>query len=198
MKTNPKEKASVSVGLIVLIGIVAVAALSIIWWSGTYNNLVSQENGIVAVHKDMQNVHASIFNQIKSQGLSVEKYGAMVTEALKVAVEGRYGKNGSQAAMQWIQEQNPTIDPKIMEKLQVTIEAGYNEFKSVQRTKLDRLRVYDNTLDSFITGSIAKSFMGFPKKVTDDMREVVSSAATKQMMETKEMETIDPFAKKAQ
>jgi len=191
------QVASVSFGLIVLIGIVASVFIGGLWLVGTYNGIVRQENGIVAVHEDMQNVHTSIFNQMKSQGLSVEKYGDMVTEAITTAIEGRYGKTGSQAAMQWIQEQNPTIDPKILEKLQVAIEAGYNKFEAVQRTKIDKLRVYDNTLDSALTGWVAKTFMGFPKKVTADMRKTISSAASKTMMETKEMETIDPFAKPA-
>lgn len=181
--------------LIITLTAIAVIIVSVIMMVvGTYNGLVRDENGIVAVHEDMQNVHASIFNTIKSQGLSVEKYGEMVTTAISVAIEGRYGKTGSQAAMQWIQEQNPTIDPKIFEKLQVAIEAGYSRFEATQRTKIDRIRVYDNKLDSLVTGALAR-FMGFPKKVTADMRKTISSSETKKMMETKEMETIDPFAK---
>ncbi len=125
----------------------------------------------------------------------MEKYGSMVTEALSVAVTGRYGKNGSQAAMQWIQEQNPTIDIKIMDKLQTVIEAGYKKFESAQRTKIDKLRIYDDTLGSFPTNMLAGLF-GFPKKVTEDMRKTISSAETKEMMQTKEMKTIDPFSTK--
>ena len=178
----------------IIIGLIAIIFIGIVWFAGTYNGLVRQENSIVAAHEDLQNVHASIFNQIKSQGLSVEKYGDMVTKAINAAIEGRYGKNGSQAAMQWIQENNPTIDSKVFEKLQVVIEAGYNKFEEAQRTKIDKIRVYDNTLDSFFTGFVAKSIMGFPKKVTADMRKTITSAETSEMMKTKEMKTIDPFA----
>ncbi len=191
MKTKAKTSAN---STLILLGLLAIIGISVLWFAGTYNGLVRQENSIVAANEDLQNVHTSIFNQIKSQGLSVEKYGTMVTQAITTAIEGRYGKNGSQAAMQWIQEQNPTIDSKIFDKLQVVIETGYNKFESSQRTKIDKLRVYDNTMDSLFTGFVARNIMGFPKKVTADMRKTITSAETSEMMKTKEMKTIDPFA----
>lgn len=184
-------------GLLITAAVIAAIVVSaVIYAVGINNSFVRHENGVVAVHEDMQNVHSSIFNTIKSQGLAVEKYGAMVIEAINAAIGGRYGKDGVQGAMIWIKEQNPTIDPRTFEKLQVAIEAGYNKFESTQRSKIDRLRVYDNELESVPRGWIARSFMGFPRKVTADMRTTISSAETKEMMKTKEMKTIDPFAKK--
>jgi hypothetical protein len=142
----------------------------------------------------MKNVHASIFNTMKSQGISIEKYGDTVIKALDVAMGGRYGQDGVKGAMVWIKEQNPTIDPSLYTKLQTVIEAGYTKFESTQRSKIDRLRIFDNFMESFPRGFIARA-MGFPKKVTADMRETISTAETKEMMKTKEIKTIDPFAK---
>jgi hypothetical protein len=176
---------------IVLLAVVAILGLSFI---GVYNSCNSQEKGILAVHNDMQNVHASMFNQMKSQGLAVEKYGDMVIQAINEAMSGRYGEGGSRAAFQWIQENNPTIDAAVMEKLQVAIEAGYNRFEATQRTKIDRLRIYKRDLDSFPKGFIAKIF-GYPKINLAEMEQVISTKETKKTFETKEMETIDPFAK---
>lgn len=166
----------------------------VVYVVGTYNDLVQQENGVIAVHEDMKNVHASIFNNMKSQGISVEKYGDTVIKAIEVAMGGRYGKNGAQGAMLWLKEQNPSIDSAVYLKLQTVIEAGYTRFESTQRGKIDRLRVIDNTLESFPKGFIARLF-GFPKKVTADMRVTISSEATEEMMKTKKMQTINPFEK---
>jgi hypothetical protein len=176
--------------------LVAGALTLVVTLVGINNSFVRMENGVVAVHEDMKNVHASIFNKIKSQGLVVEKYGEMVIGAINAAISGRYGASGAQAAFLAIKEQNPTIDSKIMEKLQVAIEAGYNGFESAQRGKIDRLRVYDNALESVPGGWLARTFMGFPRKVTADMRTTISSAETKETFQTKEMKTIDPFAKR--
>jgi hypothetical protein len=184
----------VKVIALIISAVVVVIITPIIYLTSTYNQFVRHENGIVAVHEDMQNVHSSVFNQLKSQGLAVEKYQEMVVQAMQVAVEGRYGKSGVQAAVTWIREQNPTIDPSVVRKLQEAIEIGYNKFESAQRTKIDRLRAFDNDLDSAIKGNVAR-FLGFPKKVTADMRKTITSATTETMMKTKQMDTINPFSK---
>ena len=171
-----------------------IAGSWVIYMIGTYNNLVGQEEGIKATYNDMQNVHVSIFNQMKSQGLAAEKYGNMVIQALQVGMEGRYGQNGSQAAFQWIQEQNPTIDSKIMDKLQVAIEAGYNKFEAVQRTKIDKLRIYNQNLRTF-PSNLAATLMGFPKIDLQKYGATISTAETKKTFESGEMKTIDPFSK---
>lgn len=181
--------------ILIIAGFIAALVISVIVFAvNTYNTATREENGIVAVHEDMKNVHASIFNTMKSQGLSIEKYGETVIKALDAAMGKRYGNDGVRGAMVWIKEQNPTIDSSLYAKLQTVIEAGYTRFESTQRTKIDRIRVYDNLLDSFFQGTIARLF-GFPKKVTADMRTTISTAETKTTFETKEMKTIDPFAK---
>ncbi len=173
---------------IVLIGSAVIYCVSV------YNDNIAQEQGIVATNEDMKNVDASVFNTIKSQGLTVEKYGDLVIKAIEASTSGRYGKNGSQAAMQWIQEQNQNIDAKIMDKLQIAIEAGYNKFESAQRTKIDRIRIYNIDLKSVIRGS-ASWVMGFPKIDLKDLSQTIVTAETKKTFETKEKATIDPFAK---
>lgn len=180
---------------IIVLGIVAILGVGLLKF---YSNLVHMEGDIVAVHEDLKNVHTSIFNQMKSQGLTVEKYGKMVVEAMEVSVEGRYGSDGSRAVVQVIREQNPNIDPKIMATLQVAIESGYKGFESRQRTKIDAIRVYQNALRTPLLGWVAQTFLGFPDRVTDDMLKTVSSAATDDMMARKQMDTIDPFSKPAE
>ena len=185
------KNATLLAGVIIPLAIMGILAIYCI---GTYNSLVSQEEGIKAIHEDMKNVHASIFNSIKSQGLAVDKYGDMVIQAIDAAISGRYGKKGSKAAFQWIQEQNPTIDPKIMEKLQVAIEAGYNKFESTQRTKIDRLRIYRQDLRSF-PKNIVVGILGFPKIDLNELGSTITTAETTKTFETKQMDVIDPFAK---
>lgn len=177
----------------IVIGIISLVVLflgvsSII----SYNNFVDLETRIDAVDKDMQNVHASIFNNIKSQGLTVEKYGTLVVESIKVSMGGRYGSGGSKAAFQWIKENNPGIDSKIFYKLQNVIEAGYNSFEATQRTKIDIVRVYKKNLRSFPSNIVAWVF-NFPKIDLKSMEEVISTAETKETFQKKEMKTINPF-----
>ena len=150
------------------------------------NSLIRQENGIKAQDLDMQNVHASIYQQMESQGLVAKQYGKMVIDALDAAISGRYGEGGAKAAMLWIQEQNPNIDPSIMAKLQVTIEAGYNKFESAQRTKIDNVRTYANQLDVFPSNIVASMF-GFPRIDMALANRIVTSGTTKQDFSTGEL-----------
>jgi len=176
---------------LVFVGIIAVIAVVFI---GVYNSCIRFENQISAVDKDMQNVHASMFNNMKSQGIAVEKYGDLVIKALEVAMSGRYGKDGSQAGMQWIKEQNPSIDPKIFSKLQVVMEAGYNKFEATQRTKIDVVKSYKNHIQTF-PNNILSGVFGFPRKSWADLESIITTAETKKTWEKGEMQTIDPFAK---
>lgn len=174
--------------------VAGVAVLLVVWLVASYNGLVRQEEGIVASYEDMKNIHASIYNNIKSQGLVAERYGEMVVKAIEASISGRYGKSGSQAAVQMITEQNPNIDPGILKKLQVVIEASYNKFETAQRDKIDRVRIYRSDLRGFPTVIIA-TLLGFPKI---DMRlysETIITENTAKTFETKKMDTIDPFAR---
>lgn len=173
-----QEGSILSVLLIILTVLTVLVGTAIIWGISTYNGLIRFENRIEAVDKDMQNVHASIFQQMKQQGVAVDKYGQMVIEAINVALSGRYGEKGSKAAFQWIHEQNPTIDSKIMEKLQVAIEAGYNKFEATQRTKLDVVRIYKDATQVFPSNIISGMF-GFPRKSWDELGRIVTSSQTK-------------------
>jgi len=175
-----------------IIGILVVVLLGMSFFY--YNTFNSKEIEINAVDKDMQNVHASIYKQMKAQGMSVEKYGDMVIEALKVSMTGRYGANGSQAAMQWIKEQNPNIDSKMFQKLQQIIEAGYNKFEAIQRKKIDMTATYEKVATN-IPGVIFAKAMGFPRKPFEELGRIITSKETKHDFASGELSNPDMFSK---
>jgi hypothetical protein len=191
-----KSEGSASIAWIIIGSIILVLASAAIWVASARNDLVRFENRIEAVDKDMQNVHASIFQQMRQQGVAVEKYGDLVIQAINAAMSGRYGTGGSKAAFQWLQEQNPTIDSKIMDKLQVAIEAGYNRFEATQRTKLDIVRTYKDATQVFPKNIVAGLF-GYPKKPWEEIGRIVTSAQTKADFEKGELSDPGIFAKPA-
>ena len=179
---------------ITILVIIASIGIPIIMSITYYNSFNGKEIYIQAVDKDIQNVHASFHKQMRVQGISVEKYGDMVIKALEVSMGGRYGANGSQAAMQWIKEQNPTIDPKMFEKLQQVIEAGYNKFEAVQRKKIDMVAVYQKQATNF-PGLIFAGIFNFPKKPFDELGRIITSAETKIDFEKGELSEPKIFGK---
>lgn len=188
------QSGSVSIGLIAIIGGVCLVLSCFAWYSMTYTSLTQQETGIVASYENYKNVHGAFFSKVKSAGISVEKYGDTILKAIDVGMKGRYGPDGSKAAMQWIQEQNLGIDSAMYQKLQVIIEAGFDELAASQKDKIDRIAKFDTTLDTAFTGGIKTGWMGFPKRVTAEMRLTISSAATEDVMRSKQLTPISPFA----
>lgn len=191
---TPEAKTSSSSKGIVAIIAVAVIAISVgIYAASVRNNFVNLEERLDAKNEDTKNVYASISNSLKTNGLAVEKYNDTVIKAIEAAISGRYGKDGSQAAMQWIQENNPTIDPTITQKLMAVIEANYQKFETAQTEKLDIVREYKTQLRVFPNNIIAGIF-DYPTKDLKEIGKVITNAATTKAFETGEAEAIDPFS----
>jgi len=106
----------------------------------------------------------------------------MYTDDLKKvydgAIQARYGKEGSQAAFQWLKEHNPQFDSSMYVKLQTIIESGRNSFEANQKMLLDKKRVYETELRRFPTVLLA-NMMGFPKIDLDEIDIVTSSKTVK-------------------
>ena len=186
MKTKLIVGASIVFVMFLVIMMIAGSAIS------NYNAFVKLEEQVEAIHKDMENAHGSIHNQIKSQGLTVQNYGDTVIKAINMAISGRYGEGGVKSAWTWIQEKNPEIDPSLHKSLMQVIEAGYNKFENIQRNKIDVLRTYKTKMRTF-PDNIWAGIFGFPKSNLKDLEEVISTESSKEMMDTKKMKTINPF-----
>ena len=168
--------------------VLGVLGLFLLMGIGTFNSFVGQEAGIEASSKKMENALGAGYKKITSQGLAVDKYGTLFKDAIKAGMSGRYGKDGSQGAMQWIRESNPQLDAKIMQALQDAIEVTFNRFEAAQNEHIDRVRVYKFSLGKFPDNVVAGVF-GFPKLDLARYKEVISSKEAKEAMTTKELPT---------
>ena len=171
---------------IVALGLLLLGGSCTAKYIGFRQEAVSHENTIDADDKDILNVDTVLTNNLKTQGLPIAEYKDLIKESFKMANESRYGKSGSQAAMQWIKEQNPQIDSSIFKKLQTVVEIGYAKFESAQRSKIEHGRAYKSFIEREqqipIWGSIVTA--GFPRKPWDQLLQIYISGETKEMKET--------------
>lgn len=174
----------------VVLGILAVLVITV--WS-SYNSLVRQEIAFQEVHTKSKNALSRIINDMRSQGLAVDKYGEMVSKVLKEALQGRYGQKGAQGAVIAIAEQNPTIDSAVMTKLQAVISSGYAHFEQSQNEFIAARQAYKGTLATFPSNIVA-NFFGFPRIKMDDFNIVLSEEAGK-AFDTGKMKPVNPFEK---
>lgn len=164
-----------------IIAIVVAAIISV--YVTTYNYGNRAENKIVAEYTNMENILAQYSLQI---GEAAQVPGMQTADLVSIftgTLEARYGADGSQAAFQWLQEQNPQLDQSTYVRIQTLIEGGRNRFENSQTRFIDTKRVYQTNLGYLWTGFWLGA-AGYPKINLDDYV-IISSSHARDTFETK-------------
>ena len=162
------------VGAIILVGVMYVV--------GAFNEGNSSEQQIVATWDNMQNILGQFTTKVAEAAQVPAMQRNDLTKVVQAALSARYGKDGSKATFQWIQEQNPQINSAVYVQIQQIIEAGRNQFQNEQTRLIDSERVYKTALGSFPKGFIMHA-VGYPKIDLAKYKPIVSTHA-KQSFET--------------
>lgn len=143
----------------------AVVALLLIFGIGSFissnNKAVTFEQNIIAADSQSQNVLGQYAPKL-TEALGVAKLQtAAVRDVISGANETRYGKEGSAATIQWINEQNPNLDQSGYRRIIEMVEAGRNDFQLAQQRKIDMIRTYRTELGLF-PGNLFYGILGKP------------------------------------
>lgn len=163
---------------LIVIGALFALLVAIIGGSyvSAYNKGNAFEKEIVYAWEENENVLAQYGLKITELAQITEMQAEDVAAVLTGAIEARYGAQGSQATMQWIQEQNPSLDGAVYKQIMQVIEAGRNDFAVAQKMLVDTKRAYDTALGSFFGGTFLR-MAGYPKIDLDDYRIISSTRA---------------------
>ena len=156
---------------------------------GVNNQCAVSEQSIIAQYKQNQNNYDNYFKKIKETAQVPDMYAEKFKEVYDGIMKGRYGNEGSKAAFQWIQENNPNFDPSVYKQIQQVIEAGRNSFEANQKTLLDKKQIYQAMLNTIPDGWFAK-LMGFPK-IELSKFDIVTSEITEKIFNDKKSEPIN-------
>ena len=171
----------------VLVGFMVLFVVVLVSFGITYVNTSNEgtryEVGIEKQHKATQNVLSAYTLKVQEMAQVPDKYKEDLKGVISATFEGRYGKDGSKAVMQWIQEQNLQFDSKLYLNLQAVMEAGRDEFKLAQDKKLDICGNYEAARGYVVKGWFL-GFAGFPKKDVDTLCKIVLDTKTNKTFET--------------
>lgn len=184
MNNQNKKLSGVVLGLIVVL---ALAAIAVVYVASAFisasNSGARLEANINMLNQNSENVLSAVTTNIKEQAGITNVYAQDFQDSLSVAMSGRYGSDGSKAAMQWIKEQNPTLDSSIYGKVQDIINGGRKEFQTSQTRKLEVCRDYEARL-KYVVGGFWLRSAGYPTIDLKNVCRVVSDASSRQAFET--------------
>lgn len=179
-----KQNGNVLIGVIIAIAIILCLAVPAIFgYVSAYNLGNRTENQLTAMLENNENIYANGTQKVIEIAQVPSMYAEQVSKVTREAIQGRYGQDGSKAVFQFLQEQNPQLDPAIFAKIQVVIEEFRNKFELAQRDMIDVKRMYNTQLGSLWTG-FWLGVAGYPKV---DMKkfEIVTTERARQTFDTK-------------
>lgn len=163
-----------------------------------YRNAANQdEQDIVAQYEQAQNVYDNGWKQVvevaQVPAMQADNYKKVYDDVMK----GRYGANGSQAMLQFIKEQNPTLSDDIYAKVQRTIETFHGNFTAAQQDLIAKKQAYRILITSTTEGLVYNWIGNYPHiKVgipvgTQDDYAIVTSDKTQNDFKTKKAAPLD-------
>lgn len=157
---------------------------------GFQNEANRYENGIKAQYTENQNVYDNGWKKVVEVAQVPDKYTNQLKQIYTDTMQGRYGENGSQALLQFIQEQNPQIDATLYRQIQQDVEIFRNDFTQSQRELVSRKQAYANFLNTN-TSSRFYNFIGagYPK-IDLSKYDIVTSGKTQDAFTTKKDEPL--------
>jgi len=178
---NQKGNATKAV-LIVLAVIGVFVGLLVQSYVSAYNYGNKAEKEILASWENNENILAQYSLKIQEMAQVPAMYAADLKDTYTSAIQGRYGKDGSKAMMQWIQEKNPNFDSTMYIKLQQVMEAGRNKFENAQTIFVDKKRTYETNLGYLWRGYWMRT-AGYPN-IDLSKYKIITSTHAKETFET--------------
>ena len=176
----------------VVLGVLLVAVVSVVTLFsvgvGVYNECIQQERGLVAQYGQNKNDYDNYRKKVQEVAQVPSIYTDDLKKVYDSAISRRYGKDGSKALFQFLQEHNPNFDSSVYKEVQQVIESGRNSFEADQKTLLDKKRVYESTLKTF-PNNVITGLLGFPK-IDLAKYDIVTSDDTESVFDVKKSDPI--------
>ena len=173
-----------AIALIVLAILGIIIAVPIVSYITASNAGNRAEQRVAAFREDNENVLAQYMQKVKEAAQVPAMQRDDLIAVFTGANESRYGKTGSAAVMQWIQEQNPNLDQATYVQIQRIIEAGRTEFRTAQTRLVDSKRAFRTQLGTVWRGFWLRTAgyptirIGYPIGTPDDYPIVSIEAAS--------------------
>ena len=114
---------------------------------GAKNFSVTSEKGLDAQYINCKNILSKYHKKMNELVQVPTMYKDDFKEIVTAEIQGKYGKNGSQAMFQWLKDRDLNFDASMYKKIMQAIEIGQNEYANEQSIMIDKLRAYATVVD---------------------------------------------------
>lgn len=159
-------------------GVVLVTLYVVFSYFHYANTAVSFESLLKGVKENNKNVSAGYTTKVVEM-TRVAKLGITAQqELIKIANQSRYGESGASAVTQFITEQNPNADIKMLQNVQDVVNSGRTDFQNEQKKMLDVKTQYTRLLEQpYSKFWLAQA--GYPKINLDDFKPIINDYTEK-------------------
>jgi hypothetical protein len=179
----------------IIVGIAVLLATSLAFGYVNFGNEANRsENGIVAAWTNNKNVYDNGWKTVMEKAQVPKEYIGQMKDVYDGVMKGRYGPNGSQALLQFIKEQNPTIDASVYRDIQQAVEIFHNQFAQAQTELVSRKQEYQNLLTGTMHGRFYNLVAHYPH-IDLSKYDIVTSTKTEQDFDTKRAPELNLFNK---
>lgn len=168
-----------------IVGGVLIVALVAMYFS--YNNReVALRKEAEAQRGKIESVYDTMWKTLKQEAGVTDEYRKTFEKIYPELIAGRYS-DGNNELFKMIQEQNPTFDTRLYDKLMQSIEVQRSLFASAQQRMLDIIRVRETLLESMPS----KWFISNRSVIE---YEVITSDATAEVVKSRRENDIELFS----
>jgi hypothetical protein len=189
MTEQQTQQKGPNLALWVIAGIVGLAVLGGVFYFANYMSAASKgnrmENSVKSEWDRAKIIYSTYTQKVKEVAQVPDMYRDDLEKIVRADLEGRYGKDGSQATMQWFKERELNFDSGLYKKIQQVIEAGRNEAGNQQIRMRDVKRVYETALGAPWDGFWLQQ-AGYPKINLDDYKIVTVASVDEAFLKGRE------------
>jgi hypothetical protein len=145
--------------LVLLMFIVGVAGANYVSF---HDQGVNYETRLEAEWTKSKNTLSTYTTKVQEVAQVPDMFRDDLLKVVEATFQGRYGKDGSKAVFQMIQEKNMNLDPLMYRQIQQVMESGRNDFQASQNAVIDIKRSYETQLGKVWSG-FWLGVAGYPK-----------------------------------
>lgn len=179
-----------AIGGMALVSVILIMSIFMaLGYIGFGNDANRFENQIKAKYTDNQNVYDNGWKKVKEMAQVPDMQVAGLKTLYEGTMRGRYGADGSKAMLQFIKEQNPTLDQATYIKIQVAVEDFHNDFQSNQTQLISIKQSYENYLTATTSGRFYNMIGHYPR-IDMSKYDIVTSDKTQQDFDKKKADEL--------